>query len=104
MVVKLWFQLDLLLPGARVELYLGANHAHVLLHRVGRRLVTDDGVVRSRVEVPRLPVQRHERMECHRLRSLDVGLHDHLELLLVWRPSCVDDPGVHGLPTQVSVK
>ena len=92
------------LPGARVELYLGANHAHVLLHRVGRRLVTDDGVLRSHVEGPPLPVQRHERLECHRLRWLDVDLHDLLELPLVWRPSSVEDARVHGLPTQISEK
>ena len=92
------------LPGARVELYLGANHAHVLLHRVGRRLVTDDVVLRSIVEGLPLPVQRHERSECHRRRWRDVGLHDLLERPPVWRPSSVEDPGVHGLPTQISVK
>lgn len=64
---------------------LGADHAHVLPHRVENRLVTDDGVRRSRVEGPLCPVQRHEPFEGDRLHSLDLGLHDLLELPLAWR-------------------
>ena len=78
--------------------YLSADHAHVLLHRVGRRLVTDDCVRRSGVEHPALQVQRHEPRERNRLRWLHVLLHDVVKLLRCRAASGVEDPAVDSLP------
>lgn len=83
--------------GRTMDSYLGADHIHVLLHRVGRRLIPDDGVRRSRVERPLGEVRCHERMERMRLRWLDVGFHYVTKLLRGRRTSSVVDPAVYGL-------
>ena len=78
--------------------YLSADHAHVLLHRVGRRLVTDDCVGQSGVERPALQVQRHEPREHNRLRRLHLLFHDVVKLLRCRAASGVEYPAVDSLP------